>query len=95
MYNAPLTPSALERHHEKSSEVFIPVLQHGRLHLGSCRASVLKILIKIAISHGRIRAIKPGLLWKRTMKSRLKYLFLFWNMVGYTLAVVALQCSKF
>ena len=29
-----------------------PVLEHGRLHLGSCRASVLKILIKIAISHG-------------------------------------------
>ena len=42
----------METHHAKSSEVFIPVLEHGRLHLGSCRASVLKILIKIAISHG-------------------------------------------
>ena len=46
------TWSDLETHHEKSSEIFIPVLEHGRLHLGSCRASVLKILIKIAISHG-------------------------------------------
>ena len=46
------TPSALETHHEKSSEVFIPVLQHVKVHFGSGRGSVLKIMIKIAISHG-------------------------------------------
>ena len=46
------TPSALETHHEKSSEVFIPVLQHVKLHFGSGSVSVLKIMIKIAISHG-------------------------------------------
>ena len=46
------TPFALETHHEKSSEVFIPVLQHVKQHFGSGRVSVLKILIKIAISHG-------------------------------------------
>ena len=46
------TWSALDTPHEKSSEVFIPVLEYGRLHVGSGRASVLNIMIKIAISHG-------------------------------------------
>ena len=41
----------METHHEKSSELFIPVL-HVKLHFGSGRVSVLKIMIKIAISHG-------------------------------------------
>ena len=36
----------------QSSEVIIPVLEHSKLHLGSDRVSVLKIMIKIAISHG-------------------------------------------
>ena len=36
----------------KSSEVCIPFLQHVKLHFGSGRVSVLKIIIKIAISHG-------------------------------------------
>ena len=36
----------------KSSDVFIPVLQHVKLRFGSGRVSVLKIMIKIAISHG-------------------------------------------
>ncbi len=58
-------------HQEKSFEVIIPVLEHDKLHFGSGRVSVLKIMIKIAISHGP-RAIKPRLLWKRTKKSRLK-----------------------
>ncbi len=40
------TPSAFEKHHEKSSEVCIPVLQHVKLHFGSGRVSVLKIMIK-------------------------------------------------
>ena len=39
-------------HREKSSEVFIPILQHVKLHFGSGRVAVLKIMIKIAISHG-------------------------------------------
>ena len=30
MSNAPLTPSALETHQEKSSEVIIPVLERGK-----------------------------------------------------------------
>ena len=42
----------METHLQKSSEVIIPVLEHGRLHVGSGRASVLNIMIKIAISHG-------------------------------------------
>ena len=42
----------METHHEKSSEVFIHVLQHVKLHFGSGRVSVLKIMIKIAISQG-------------------------------------------
>ncbi len=42
----------METQHEKSSEVFIHVLQHVKLHFGSGRVSVLKIIIKIAISHG-------------------------------------------
>ena len=49
------TWSALETHQEKSSEVIIRVLEHGRLHVGSGRASVLNIMITIAISHGRPR----------------------------------------
>ena len=53
-----------------------------------------KLWLKSQLATGLIRAIKPDLLWKRTMKSRLKYLFLFWNMVGDTLAVLALPCSK-
>ncbi len=44
--------SALETRHEKSSEVIIPVLEHGKLHFGSDRVSVLNILIKISISPG-------------------------------------------
>ena len=39
-------------HQEKSSEVIIPVLEHGKLHVGRGRFSVLKIMIKIAISQG-------------------------------------------
>ena len=46
------TWSALETHQDKSSEVIIRVLQHRRLHVGSGRASVLNIMIKIAISLG-------------------------------------------
>ena len=42
----------METHQEKSSEVIIPVLEHGKLHFGSGRVSVLKIMIKIAISTG-------------------------------------------
>ena len=72
-----LTPSEMETHHEKSSEVYIYVLQHVNLHFGSDRVSVLKIMIKSAISHGLHYGHKPRLLWKRTQKSRLKYLFLF------------------
>ena len=30
----------------------IPVLDHGKLHVGIGRFSVLKLMIKIAISHG-------------------------------------------
>ena len=48
------TSSALETHHAKSSEVINPVLEHEHvnLHFSSGRVSVLKIMIKIAISHG-------------------------------------------
>ena len=49
MSNARLT---LETRQEKSSEVIIPVLEHGKLHFGSGRVSVLNIMIKIAISPG-------------------------------------------
>ncbi len=49
MSNASLT---LEMRQEKSSEVIIPVLEHGKLHFGSGRVSVLNIMIKIAISPG-------------------------------------------
>ena len=38
-------------HQEKSSEVIVLVLDHGKLHFGSGRVSVLKIMIKIVISH--------------------------------------------
>ena len=40
------TPSALEMHHEKSSEVIIPVLEHAKLHFGTGRDSVREIMIK-------------------------------------------------
>ena len=46
-----LPPSALETRQEKSSEVIFPVLEHGKLHLGSGRVSVLNIMI--------IRALTP------------------------------------
>ena len=49
MSNASLT---LEMRQEKSSEVIIPVLEHGELHVDSDRVSVLNIMIKIAISPG-------------------------------------------
>ncbi len=39
-------------HQENSSEVIIPVLEHGKLHFGSGRVSVLNIIFKIAISPG-------------------------------------------
>ena len=37
---------------EKSSEVIIHVLEHGNINVSSGRFSVLKIMIKIAHSHG-------------------------------------------
>ena len=40
----------MKTHQEQSSELIIPVLEHGTLHFGS-GVSVLKIMIKIAISH--------------------------------------------
>ena len=39
-----ITPSVLETHQEKSSEVIIPVLEH--VHFGTGRVSVLKSMIK-------------------------------------------------
>ena len=42
----------MEMHQEKSFEVIIPVLEHGKLHFSSGCVSVLKIMIKIAISPG-------------------------------------------
>ena len=39
------TPSALETHQEKSSEVIIPVTEHVRIHLDTGRVAVLKIMI--------------------------------------------------
>ncbi len=47
-----LPPSALETRQEKSSEVIFPVLEHGKLHFGSGRNSVLNIMIEIAIGPG-------------------------------------------
>ena len=44
--------SEMETHQQKSSEVIINVLEHAKLHFGSGRVSVLKIMIKIAISQG-------------------------------------------
>ena len=43
-------PSALETYQEKSPAVIIPVLGHVKLHVGTGRVSVGKIMIKIAIS---------------------------------------------
>ena len=40
----------METHQQKSSEVIIPVLEHGQLHFGSGRVSELNIMIIIAIS---------------------------------------------
>ena len=40
----------METHQQKSSEVIIPVLEHGQLHFGSGRVSELNIMITIAIS---------------------------------------------
>ena len=51
-YMSNATPSALETRKEKSSEVIIPVLEHGQLHFGSGRVSELNIMIPIAISPG-------------------------------------------
>ena len=42
----------MEAHHEKSSELSIPVLHHVKLHVRSSRDSVRKIMIKIAIRDG-------------------------------------------
>ena len=50
----------------------ITVLQHVTLHFGTGRVSVRESLIKIAISHGLIRARKPSLIWKRTKESGIK-----------------------
>ena len=45
---------------EKSSEVIIPVLEHGKLHFGSGRVFELNIMITIAISLGAlIRDLTP------------------------------------
>ena len=73
----------METHQQTSCEEIIPVLEHGQLHFGSGCVSELNIIITIAISpraslqlaHGPhyYRVIKPRLLWKRTMKSCLKY----------------------
>ena len=52
MYNAPLTPVFFGNAPRKSSEVSIPVIEHGKLHVGSGHFSVLKIMNTIAISHG-------------------------------------------
>ena len=42
----------METHQQKWSEVIIPVLERGRLHIGSGRVSDLNIMITLAISHG-------------------------------------------
>ena len=41
----------MEAHLHKSSEVIIPVLEHGRLHFGSGRFFVLEIMIKSQLGH--------------------------------------------
>ena len=52
--------SASETHQEKSSELIIPVLQHVMLKFCTGRVSVLRIMIKIAITpRGLIRALTP------------------------------------
>ena len=40
------TPSALETHQWKSSEVIIPVLEHAKLHFDTGRDSVRIFMIK-------------------------------------------------
>ena len=40
----------MEAHQEKSSEVIIPVLEHGQLHFDSGRVSELNIIITITIT---------------------------------------------
>ena len=47
-----MTSPALQTHHENSSEVLNPVLQHVKLHFDNGRVSVLKLMIKLVISHG-------------------------------------------
>ena len=42
----------METQQQKSSELIIPVLEHGQLHFGSGRVSELNIMITIAISPG-------------------------------------------
>ena len=42
----------METHQQTWSEVMFPVLEHGKLHFGSGCGAELKIMIKIAISHG-------------------------------------------
>ena len=46
-----LQPSfEMETNQQKSSEVIVPVLEHGKLHFGSGRDSELNNMIKIAIN---------------------------------------------
>ena len=71
---------------QKSSEVSIPVLEHGMLHFGSGRVSMLKIMIKTT---DLIRATNPRLLWKRTKKVVWINYSCFTTMFSYTLTVVA------
>ena len=37
----------METHQQKSSEVIIPLLEHGQLHFGSGRVSELNIIITL------------------------------------------------
>ena len=45
----------METHPKKPSEVIIPVLEHVKLHFGTCRISVWKIIIKIAMRQPALR----------------------------------------
>ena len=48
-----LQPSfEMETYQKKSSEVIVPLLEHGKLHFGSGRDSELNNMIKIAINPG-------------------------------------------
>ena len=44
----------METHQQKTSELIIPVLEHGQLHFGSGRVSELNIMITIAIIPGAL-----------------------------------------